>query len=125
MTYLLDVSTLLARLWESHVFHRRARDWMTGKKLAVCAITELGFLRISTTAFGAEMDKAREMLKEFLTKYDPQFIPCDIRALDGLKTSVGSKTADYYLANLAEKHGLQWATLDESVKHKAAFLLPV
>lgn len=125
MKYLLDVSTLLARLWENHVFHRRARDWMGGKKLAVCPITELGFLRISTIAFGADMDKAREMLKGFLAKYDPQFIPCNIRALDGHKTLIGSKTTDYYLANLAEKHGLQWATLDESVKHKAAFLLPV
>lgn len=124
MTYLLDVSTLLARLWEGHVFHKRARDWMSGKKLAVCPITELGFLRVSTAAFGADIDSARKMLKEFLAKYDPQFIPCDIRALEGDKAPGGGKTTDYYLANLADKYGLQWATLDESVKHKASFLVP-
>ena len=50
MTYLLDVSTLLAFLWQTHAFHQRASGWLEGKKLAVCPITELGFLRISAAA---------------------------------------------------------------------------
>jgi predicted nucleic acid-binding protein len=48
MTYLLDVSALLACLWQTHVFHQRACAWLAGKKLAVCPITEFGFLRISS-----------------------------------------------------------------------------
>ena len=34
MTYLLDVSTLLAFLWQTHAFHQRASGWLEGKKLA-------------------------------------------------------------------------------------------
>ena len=125
MTYLLDVSTLLACLWQSHVFHQRAYDWLTGKKLAVCPITELGFLRISVAAYGADLERARGMLGAFLTKHQPTFVPCDLHALDGEKSPSGAKTTDYYLANLAQRHGMQWATLDETVKHNAAFLIPL
>jgi hypothetical protein len=54
----------------------------------------------------------------------PAFVPCDLRALDGLQATTGTKTTDFYLANLAESHGLKWATLDEQIKHPAAFVLP-
>jgi predicted nucleic acid-binding protein len=46
MTYLLDVSTLLALLWETHEFNERVTRWQENQSLAVCPITELGFLRI-------------------------------------------------------------------------------
>jgi predicted nucleic acid-binding protein len=124
MSYLLDVSTLLAKLWKTHLFHTRVDVWMTGQSLAVCPITELGFVRISVAAYGADLDKAQEMLSDFLTQYKPQFVPCDIRALDGVKARSGKQTTDYYLANLADHHGLKWATLDETVNHKAAFVIP-
>jgi hypothetical protein len=29
-----------------------------------------------------------------------------------------------YLASLAQKHGMQLATLDEGIKHKATFVIP-
>lgn len=124
MKYLLDVSTLVAALWQNHVFHKRASVWLDGKKLAVCPITEIGFLRVSAAAHGADMDHAREMLKAFLDKYDPAFIPCDRRALEGLKATGGAKTTDFYLANLAQAHGMKWATLDESINHPAACVIP-
>jgi predicted nucleic acid-binding protein len=124
MKYLLDVSTLIACLWQSHVFHVRAQAWLFGKNLAICPITELGFLRVSVAAYGADLAHAREMLQTFLDQYNPTFVPCDLRALDGHKTTTGTKTADFYLANLAESRGMKWATLDESIKHPAAFLLP-
>jgi predicted nucleic acid-binding protein len=124
VTYLLDISTLIAVLWETHVLHDRAAKWIGGKKLAVCPITELGFLRVSVYAHGADLDKAREMLKSFLEKYKPAFVPCDLPALDGKSAPTAGKTTDFYLLNLAQKHGMNWATLDEHVKHPAAFLLP-
>jgi len=34
------------------------------------------------------------------------------------------KTTDFYLANLAARHNMKFATLDERVKHRAAFVLP-
>lgn len=124
MKYLLDVSTLVASLWQSHVFHQRAHSWLDGKKLAVCPVTELGFLRVSIAAHGADLEHAREMLRVFLDKYDPALIPCDLRALEGLKATAGAKTTDFYLANLAAVNGMKWATLDENIRHPAAFVLP-
>jgi predicted nucleic acid-binding protein len=124
VTYLLDISTLIALLWETHVLHDRAAKWIKGKKLATCPITELGFLRISVYAHGADLEKAREMLKTFSAKYQPMFLACDTSALDGKPALTVGKTTDFYLENLAHKHGMRWATLDEHIKHPAAFLLP-
>src|SRR5947209_7287185 len=110
MTYLLDVSTILARLWENHVFHRRVIEWMDtdSQPLAICPITELGFLRISVSTFGAEMKKARQMLSNFQNHYQPTFVPCDLAALEGMTAPSASKTIDFYLADLAASHSMQW-----------------
>jgi predicted nucleic acid-binding protein len=125
MTYLLDVSALLALLWEEHIHHGRVRNWEAPEQLAVCPITELGFLRISTHSFGAGMDDARESLAAWLDKRRPEFIPCDERALARLKAPSGGKTTDYYLCHLAHAHGMKLATLDESIGHSAAFVIPL
>ena len=66
MSYLLDVSSLLALLWENHLSHARVQTWARAEELAVCPITELGFLRISTQSFGADMDDARQSLSAWL-----------------------------------------------------------
>jgi predicted nucleic acid-binding protein len=47
MTYLLDIATLLAWLWD-HEHHERVLAWQKGQTVALCPITELGFLRISS-----------------------------------------------------------------------------
>lgn len=125
MIYLLDVSTLLAWLWQDHEHHGRVTRWQKGQSFAICPITELGFLRISTQpVFGATMDEAREMLSVWHKKILPQNIPCDLPVLRSQAAPVSGKTTDYYLASLAEKHGMRWATLDESSGHKAAYVLP-
>jgi len=124
MIYLLDVSTLLSLLWQTHVFHLRAKVWAEKCDLALCPITELGFLRISTNIIGAEMDEARRLLQSFFAEYEPQFVPCDFSALTGLKAPTSAKTTGFYLASLAEKHGMQFATLDENIGHPASFLIP-
>jgi predicted nucleic acid-binding protein len=92
--------------------------------LAVCPLTELGFLRISTQAFGAGVDEARRVLRAWLEARQPRFVSCDIRALEGVKPPGGGQTTDYYLANLAKAHGLELATLDEHIAHPAAFVIP-
>ncbi len=121
MKYLLDVSTLIALLWPSHVHHTQARSWMKGKTVALCPISELGFVRVSTsTAFNLSMDDARKVLTDFIDDEKPEFVPCDVRALDGEPAPTSGKTTDWYLANLAEHHGMKWATLDGNAKHPAA-----
>jgi len=93
--------------------------------VAVCPIVELGFLRISTQpAFGASMEQAREMLADWHKKLRPKSIPCDLAALDSEPAPVSGKTTDFYLASLAERHGMLWATLDASARHRTAFALP-
>lgn len=125
MTYLLDVSTLLAWLWEDHEHHDRVLRWQKEQALAVCPITELGFLRISTQpVFGATTTEAREMLSAWHKKIQPKYISCDLPVLSSERAPISGKTTDFYLASLAEKHGMRWATLDETSGHKTAFVVP-
>lgn len=124
MKYLLDVSTLVALIWPAHVHHKRVGDWINGKKVVLCPITELGFIRVSTSvAFNASMSDARKALKDFIADEKPEWIPADLRALEGEIPPSSGKTTDWYLANLAAAHGLRWATLDQSAKHTAAELV--
>jgi predicted nucleic acid-binding protein len=122
MTYLLDVSTIIALLWRTQADHDKVSVGAKGKKLAVCPITELGFIRVSTSkAFNLPMDDARKLLEDFIGF--AEFVPDDLRALDGAVAPSSTKTTDWYLANLAHKHGMQWATLDQTAKHPAAVLI--
>lgn len=124
MKYLLDVSTLVALLWPSHVHHKTANAWRKGKDIAVCPITELGFIRVSTSpAFNASMDDARKALEDFLSDEKPDFIPADRRALEGAAAPTSAKTTDWYLGNLAQACGMKWATLDQAANHPAAELI--
>lgn len=125
MTYLLDISTLLALLWELHVHNARVTRWQGTVKVALCPLTELGFLRISTQpAFGATVAEARRMLRDWKHAQAPKFVPCDLEALQTDEPRTGTRTTDFYLASLAAKHGMQLATLDEGIGHKAAFVIP-
>ncbi len=126
MTCLLDISVLLAWLWDKHEHHQRVLSWEKGQSVAICPLTELGFLRISTSsAFGASMEQAREMLQDWLRQRQPQFLPCDVRTLDGLDAPTSGKTTDFYFGNLAAAHSMQWATLDERSGHPAALVIPL
>ncbi len=55
MTYLLDVNALVAFGYANHIHHLRVINWLGDLRgnqrtlrLATCAITELGFVRIAT-----------------------------------------------------------------------------
>jgi toxin-antitoxin system PIN domain toxin len=123
--YLLDVNALIALIWASHVHHAAATAWRTGKQIVLCPITELGFVRISTspTAFNATMTDARQALADFIRDESPEFIPADARALEGDAPTTSGKTTDFYLANLAARHGLKLATFDAGIQHTAVALL--
>ena len=123
MTWLLDVSALVARLVQNHEHHRRVSAWWPRRALAVCPITELGFLRVAC-ALGSTMDDARAVLAEFLRDEAPEFAPCDRRALDSTAITSPRKTTDIYLADLAAARGWRLATLDEGIAHPAADLIP-
>jgi uncharacterized protein len=123
VTWLLDVSALVARLIQNHEHHDRVSAWWPGRAFAVCPITELGFLRVAC-ALGSTMDDARAVLAAYLRDEDPVFIPCDRRALDSAAITSARKTTDIYLADLAAAHGWHFATLDAGIIHPAANLIP-
>jgi len=125
MTYLLDVNVLLSGVWSNHPLHQRAFAGIEGKSLAVCPLTELGFIRISTdpsAGIRAGMDDARAALQQFLDGRKVQRINDDLPALESHpKTS--KQVTDHYLAALADKHGFKLATLDERIEHPAVALI--
>ena len=123
MTWLLDVSALVAHLVQSHEHHSRVNAWWPGRGLAVCPITELGFLRVAC-ALGSTMEDARTVLAEFLRDEAPAFIPCDRHALDSPAITSPRKTTDIYLADLATARGWHLATLDAGIAHPVADLIP-
>lgn len=124
MTYLLDVNLLIAAIWRDHSSHAKADRWTRGRQLAVCPITELGFLRISTHPKGlnSDMDDARSLLADFLSKHDVEFVPCDLAGLESHATKSDGVT-DLYLADLASRRGMSLATLDTGIAHPAVVLV--
>jgi hypothetical protein len=47
VTYLLDISVLLAWLWEKHEHHRRVLNWEVGKSIAICKTTDTYFANLA------------------------------------------------------------------------------
>jgi predicted nucleic acid-binding protein len=125
MKQLLDVSALLALIWKDHEFFDRADAWRTGQTLVLCPLAELGFLRVSTgPAANASMADARRALEKLKTEAGVEWIPDDLTAMDGLAAPNSKKTTDFYLGNLAQKHGLALATFDGRTGHPAAQPIP-
>lgn len=123
MTWLLDVSVLVARLVQTHEHQQRVAAWWPGRSVAVCPITELGFLRVAC-ALGFAMNDARTTLEGFLRVESPIFVPCDRRALDSEMVVSARKTTDIYLADLAASRGWRLITLDAGIQHAAVDLIP-
>jgi toxin-antitoxin system PIN domain toxin len=116
MRYLLDVSVLLAANWQHHPQHVKAVAWLAGKEIALCPISELGFLRISTNkkVVNAPMEDARKALEIFINQHHPARIADDLPALEA-QPKASEQVTDSYLAALAQKHGLKLATFDEGI----------
>ena len=125
MKYLLDVNLLLAVIWENHSRHAEAFAWLEDKSIFLCPLAELGFLRISTNkkAMNAPMEKARELLERFSIERKAERISDDFAPLDSHPKSAEEVT-DFYLADLANKHGAKLATLDEGIHHSAVEVVP-
>jgi toxin-antitoxin system PIN domain toxin len=124
MTHLMDVSVLIAAAWTNHSDHQRAFNWIAGKSLATCPVTEMGFLRISTNpkVMYAAMADARKVLEKFIRENGVEFLPADISALKS-NASRSESVTDNYLADLAAHHGCKLATFDKSISHSAAVLI--
>jgi predicted nucleic acid-binding protein len=112
--YLCDISLLLAAQWRNHPRHADVQRWLTGRQVAVCPLTQLGFVRISSDPSGpfkATPEDAHWLLRSFANEHAAAFIPDDLSVLDSRPASARHST-DLYLGSLAHRHGLRWATLD-------------
>jgi len=120
MKYLLDVNLLIAAILDSHTRHKCADQWLAGKSLVTCPISETGFLRIVThpKIYGVAMPVAREALHDFIVRHAPLFLADDLNALKSSAQN-SEQVTDFYLAELAEKHQMKLATLDTRISHRA------
>jgi predicted nucleic acid-binding protein len=125
MKHLLDVNVLLAAIWVNHPRHIETFNWLAGKEIVLCPLSELGFLRISSNkkAIDAPMEKARDLLAKFASERKAQRISDDLPALES-RPKQSEEVTDHYLADLSDKHGLRLATLDENIKHPSVDIIP-
>lgn len=118
---LLDVNTLLALGWAEHEAHDDAVKRLsrrTSPTWVSCPITQLGFIRISSTsgvfsrtltprqAHAALAALCADARHRFIGEH-PSVLECDFSALSGPR-----QTTDAYLVALARHHGAALLTLD-------------
>jgi len=128
---LLDVNALVALAHQGHADHSRLIRWFasldsSADTLGTCAITEIGFVRVSIQA-GLERD-ARGAVQTLDGLKASSRIPF-VLIEDALGAShlpswvAGAKqVTDGHLLGLATQHSMQLATLDKGIPK--AFLIP-
>lgn len=124
MKYLLDTNLLLALAWPNHEFHESAHSWWkkSPKRWATCAITELGFIRLSSNpAFARDavtQYEAAELLDRLISleqhEYWERLPHLEARQFRGI---MGHKQVnDTYLLKLALLHRGKLATFDSGIR---------
>ncbi len=113
MSWLLDVNLILASRWTTHPEHSGAKAWVDSvEEFRTCAISELGFIRISLSgAYRATWEEAREALKKLHARAGHRFLADNVDGTASPQTN-SSDTTDAHLVTLAKHHGLKLATLD-------------
>lgn len=112
-----DVNLLLGYGWRSHPNHQQCRLWFDElSAFSTCAITELGFLRVSMSpAYRASYEDASRVLQSLTALQTAWFLHCDLPVSRVASVSSYKDTTDSYLVELARKHSLRFATLDEGI----------
>jgi uncharacterized protein len=131
MSWLLDVNALIALAHQGHADHARVIRWFASligseARLATCAITEVGFVRVSIQA-GFE-NTVPDAVETLLGLKASSRVPFDLIP-DSLGTDrlpsyvVGAKqVTDGHLLQLAKESSLQLASLDKGIP--GAYLIP-
>ena len=123
MPHLLDVNMLVAWGWGDHADHGRVVRWIAkckithDSKLFTSPIPEMGFVRVSVQRCSGRISvqQASEVLRGMLASLGSlhQFLADDLGATewpDWCGSAV--RTTDAHLLMLAQRHGLELATLD-------------
>ena len=126
MRALLDVNVLLALFDKAHTFHPRARQWWAAEEehgWASCALTQNGFLRISTQKSYPQpirLPDAMMLLRAWAVPPRHEFWPDDVSILDpdiveSTRLLASKQIIDIYLLALAVRHGGRLVTLDRGI----------
>jgi toxin-antitoxin system PIN domain toxin len=126
---LLDVNVLLALAWPNHQFHAAAVRAMQSKRTrwATCALTQLGFLRLSSNPAvipGAKSPAECAALLEAMVS-DPLHVYFDrLPSVTGstiVRSLLGhNQVTDAYLLHLARRHHAVFMTFDRRLVSLAA-----
>ncbi len=126
MTYVLDVNVLIAGIMTNSGHFVKADAWLKGKQLVDCPFSRIGFFRIVTNSripgMGMSMPDAKRAYRLFVKDTGLGWIPDDLDSLPS-ENLRSADVMDYYLADLASKHGLKLATFDAGIKHPAVELI--
>ncbi len=121
---LLDVNSLVALAWDSHVHHARMRAWFAENSSggwATCPLTESGFVRVSSNpqvlpaAIG--IDAARAVLSTLRALDTHRFLTDDVSLSDNDVPAITGyrQVTDAHLLTLARRRGVRLLTFDAGV----------
>jgi predicted nucleic acid-binding protein len=115
------VNLILASRWTTHSDHLAAKAWIdSAREFHTCAITELGFLRISlSVVYQATWIEAQEALAKLHARPAHRFLADDVDAVSLPVLTSYKDTTDAHLVTLAKRHGLKLATLDGTLIAKS------
>lgn len=124
MRYLLDVNVLIALAHTGHALHAEAIHWYisvlsSARGFHTCAITELGFVRVSVvTGLQTDIKGARQALDALKSSSKIRFelIPDDLGAAQlPLFVKKPQSITDGHLLELARKNSMTLVTLDRGI----------
>jgi toxin-antitoxin system PIN domain toxin len=127
---LLDVNVLLALAWPNHQFHVSARTWFVAEAprgWSTCAITQLGFVRLSSnprfTALAKAPAEALALLEHLIATPGHRYLdatpPPAAPPFRDLATRLmgPNQVTDAFLLATALHHGVPLVTFNARLKH--------
>lgn len=131
-----DLNVWLALSVQSHIHHRTAARWLEAlpgsQRLCFCRFTQLGVLRLLTTAQLMGEDEVLTQIQawnvydEWLSDervmflQEPLNFDKSFRGLTQLRRAAPKDWADSYLISFAQAAGLQLVTFDRAMSHRDA-----
>jgi uncharacterized protein len=123
-----DINFLIALIWPNHIFHETARRRMEQHrgKWATCLVTELGFIRVSSSPAALQTVVSPRQAAQFLslTKSDRHHVYLDggpPPAQHSWNSVQGHKqVTDAWLIWFATNHGARLITFDRKMSALSA-----
>jgi toxin-antitoxin system PIN domain toxin len=133
---LLDLNVLLALAWPNHQFHAAATERLDARdRWATCALTQLGFIRLSSNPAAVQAMKTPQEAALLLAQIvsDPLHVyveslpaPVGKEFQPAFGKITGNKQVmDAYLLNLARLHKAAFVTFDTRLRELAGTAMKI